>query len=81
MTALVDTLALGVVATGAVVGVLGVATTGRWRPTLAFTLDLWLAAGLLRLAGDPEPARVAAAAAITFVRRLVGAALRHPAAG
>jgi len=34
-------------------------------------MDLWTAAGLLRLAGEPSWARVATAAAIVSIRRVI----------
>ena len=67
----------------AVLGVAGVACVvvatvlgGRWRLGLRHALDLWLAAGLLRLSGDPSWDQVTAAAALVAARRLIGVGLR-----
>ena len=79
MTDLLDALALLVTAGGLAGLVLAVARTGRWRAGLGFALDLWTAAGLLRLAGDVTWSRIAAAAAVVVVRRLVGFGWRAPA--
>jgi hypothetical protein len=43
----------------------------RWRITLPITLELWTAAGLLRLCGEPSWSRIAAAASVIAVRRLI----------
>ncbi|MGY1690234.1 hypothetical protein [Geodermatophilus sp. SYSU D01105] len=68
--------ATAVVAAALVCGVLALAVTRR--PPLALTvfLDLLLAAGLLRLAGDPSWQALAVAAAVVALRRVVGAGLR-----
>jgi hypothetical protein len=55
-----------------------------WRSGLGCLLDLWMAAGLLRLAGAPAWDRIAAAASIVAVRKMVVAALstrRHRSRG
>lgn len=75
MTRLLDALALSVTTSALVVLALGV-VVARWRDGLAASLELWVAAGLLRLAHGPDPQRLAAAAAIIGVRRLVGFGLR-----
>ena len=80
MRDLLDPAALLLTTGGLACLVLAVAVTGRWRPGLGFTLDAWTAAGLLRLAASPTWNRIAAAAAIIVVRRLVGLGLRAGAA-
>ncbi len=67
--------ASAVAAAGLAAAVLG-AAVGRWRDGLLVTLDLWIGAGLLRLAFDPGLQSIAAAAGVIAVRRLVSAALR-----
>lgn len=60
----------------AIAGVLSVVLAavlgGRWRVGLLHALDLWLAAGLLRLSGDLSWAQIAAAAALVVARWLIG---------
>jgi hypothetical protein len=72
---LFDALSLLVSAAGVVVAVLGAATTGRLRDGLPMMLDLWVAAGLLRLTGEPDANRLLAAALLLAVRKLVTHAL------
>lgn len=50
--------------------------TRRALPALAVLLDLLLAAGLLRLLGEPDWQAIVTAAAIVAIRRLLAAALR-----
>jgi hypothetical protein len=64
---------------GLIAGVAVLARTGRVLPALAVSLDLWTAAGLLRLAGPPSWPRIAAAAVIIALRRLLAAGLRSAA--
>lgn len=76
MTATYQALALATAAAGLVS--LVVATVGgRWREGLRMALDLWLAAGLLRLSADPDWDAILAAAGVVAVRELVGYGLRH----
>jgi len=70
-----DMVALAVTASGVVVLALAV-LVARWKDGLPAALELWVAAGLLRLAHAPEPKRLAAASAIIAVRHLVGFGLR-----
>ncbi|MFP5327103.1 MAG: hypothetical protein ACLGHT_06440 [Acidimicrobiia bacterium] len=70
-----DQAALVVSVAGIVAGI-AVAATGHWREGLKASLELWVAAGLLRLTFDPDIERIAAAAAIITVRRLASHALR-----
>lgn len=76
MTSIVADAALALTAAGVVCVVWAVVWTAAWRPGLHMALDLWVAAGLLRLTGDPAPADLLVAAAIIAVRQLVGAGLR-----
>jgi hypothetical protein len=76
VTALLDQLALLLSAAGLVAGGLVLARTLDWRLALAAAVDLWTAAGLLRLAGPPSWSRLGAAAAVLVVRRLVAVGLR-----
>ena len=68
--------ALGVTAAGLVAAAVAAAAARRPLLGLKILLDFLLAAGLLRLTGDPAWTTVATAAAIVAVRRLVGAGLR-----
>ncbi|MGY1640254.1 hypothetical protein ACI782_03865 [Geodermatophilus sp. SYSU D00703] len=71
-----STAAVAVVAAAVLSGVLAPAVTRRPPLALALFLDLLLAAGLLRLTGDPGWRALATAAAIVVIRRLAGAGLR-----
>ena len=75
MSELVHSASVLVAAGGLVVVVLA-AGLGQWRQGLAAMLDLFLAAGLLRLVGDPGTSQIAAAGAVLVVRRLVNLGLR-----
>ncbi len=79
MTAVLDMLALLCTGGGLIAGAAALARTGQVLPAVAVGLDLWTAAGLLRLAGSPSWQRIAAAAAVVALRRLLSAGL-HPAA-
>jgi hypothetical protein len=68
--------AVGVAAAALVAGALALATTRRPRAALPVLLDLLLAAGLLRLTGDPGWPALATAASIVALRQLIGAGLR-----
>jgi hypothetical protein len=70
MTRLLDLLAMILT----VLGLVALATAGwhgRARAAVPFMLDMWLAAGLLRLGGSPSWTRASAAAAILIIRRLI----------
>jgi hypothetical protein len=69
-------LALGVSSAAIVAGVLALVATRRPLLALKVLLDLLLAAGLLRLTGDPGWRTILTAAAIVAVRRLIGVGLR-----
>ncbi len=72
----VDTLALAVTAAG-LLAAAGVLAASR-RPLFALKvlLDFLLAAGLLRLTGQPGWTAIATAAAVVAIRRLLGVGLR-----
>lgn len=69
--------AVAVAAAALVAGVVALSVTRRPPLAIAVFLDLLLAAGLLRLAGDPGWQALATAASIVAIRRLVGAGLRR----
>jgi hypothetical protein len=74
--AVVDTVALGVTAAGLVAAAATLGATGRLRLAVKVLLDFLLAAGLLRLSGQPGWTALATAAAVVAVRQLVGLGLR-----
>jgi hypothetical protein len=67
---------VGIGAAALVAGAVAFLSTGRPGLALSVLLDLLLAAGLLRLAGDPEWQALATAAAIVVLRRLIRTGLR-----
>ena len=67
--------ALGCTAAGLAVLVVVSLAGRRLLVGLRCALDLWLAAGLLRLAGEPSWATIGGAAAIVAVRQLVARGL------
>ncbi|NYG55364.1 hypothetical protein [Nocardioides perillae] len=69
MTALLAGLAVLVTGAAVVVAALVYAVTRAWSPAVPVLLELLLAAGLLRLAADPDWRAVAAAAVLVLVRR------------
>ena len=82
MTELLADLATWVSAAAIVVGVVVLPATKAPRTALGVTLDLLLAAGLLRLSASLDWPAIGAAAAIIAVRKLVSEALRGtPATG
>ncbi|MGC4880724.1 hypothetical protein ACLQ26_31165 [Micromonospora sp. DT43] len=64
-----------VTALALVAGVVTALCTGALRVAVRVLLDLLTAAGLLRLAGDPQWGGLATAAAIVALRQLLAAAL------
>jgi hypothetical protein len=76
VTALLDRLALAITAGGLVAGLVVVARTGKALLALRVALELWTAAGLLRLAGPPSWPRLTGAAAVIALRQLLGLGLR-----
>ncbi len=71
MIPVTDALALACTTAGLLAVALAGMTGRRWRAGLGFGLDLWVAAALLRLSGEPDLRAVAAAAAVIIARRLV----------
>ncbi|MGC4869177.1 hypothetical protein ACLQ3B_27480 [Micromonospora sp. DT53] len=61
-----------------VAGVVTTLSTGALRSGVRVLLDLLTAAGLLRLAGEPDWNGLAGAVAIIALRQLLGAALSRP---
>jgi hypothetical protein len=80
MTTALRYAALGCVAAGLISGLLALLVGRDVRVALRVALDLWLAAGLLRLALPGTATGLAAVAAIVVVRQVVGLALRRPPA-
>jgi hypothetical protein len=71
-----STLALLLTAAALLAGLVALGTTRRLAAALPVVLDLLVAAGLLRLVGEPGWPALATAAAIILVRRLIGFGLR-----
>jgi len=69
-------LAGGLAAAALLAGALALASTRRPALALSVLLDLLLAAGLLRLVGDPGWRTILTAASIVVLRRLIGVGLR-----
>ena len=76
-------LAALLTAAGVVAAALGILTPPRsrtrTRAALAAMLDLWTAASLLQLAGEPRWSTVGMAAILVALRILLRAGLAHPA--
>jgi hypothetical protein len=70
------TLALLVTAAALTAGLVALIATRRPAAALPVLLDLLVAAGLLRLVGQPSWQALATAAAIIVLRRLIGLGLR-----
>jgi hypothetical protein len=51
---------------------------GGWRQGVLMMLDLWVAAGLLRLSADASWPRLGAIASIVVIRHVVARTLLHP---
>ena len=67
---------LAVVAAGLLSGVLALAVTRRPALALGILLDFLVAAGLLRLIGEPDWQAILTAAVVVAMRHLVGYGLR-----
>jgi hypothetical protein len=78
MASALDSISLGLAGAGMLVLLLGSTFGTSWRAAIPVTVEVWTAAGLLRLAGEPSWTRIATAAAIIAVRRLIVS--RAPAA-
>lgn len=70
------TLALLVTAMALVAGLVALVATRRPAAALPVLLDLLVAAGLLRLVGQPSWQALATAAVVLVLRRLIGFGLR-----
>ncbi|CAN5537613.1 hypothetical protein BH18ACT8_BH18ACT8_16340 [soil metagenome] len=81
MTGLLDSLALLCTAAGLVAGITVLASSRDSLLALRTALELWVAAGLLRLAGPPSWSTLAAAAAVIVTRQLITQALRWSGPG
>jgi hypothetical protein len=68
--------AIGAGLAGLGAGAVVLLATRQAMAAVGALLDLLLAAGLLRLAGDPSWTAVSTAAAIVLLRRLIGVGLR-----
>lgn len=71
------TLALVCTAGGVIAGLVALATTGKIVVALRLALELWTAAGLIRLAGPRSWQLLASAAAIVAIRQLIAVSLRY----
>lgn len=76
LDAVVAAMALIVAAAALIAAALAFAVSRRPGLALSVFLDLLLAAGLLRLVGEPSWQAIATAAAIVALRRLLGTGLR-----
>ena len=76
LQATAGTLALAVTAAALVAGLVALVATRRPAAALPVFLDLLVAAGLLRLVGEPTWQALATAAGIIGLRRLIGFGLR-----
>lgn len=72
-------LAVTLSAAGLVVGAVGALTTRHLRAGVPMMLELWTAAGLIKLSGDPSWPSIILAAIVIGLRRLVTFGLRDPA--
>ena len=78
---LFDGLAVLLTATGVIAALLGIGlaprSKARIQAGLGVMLDLWLAAGLLQLAGEPRWSTVGTSAILVALRMLLRASLAH----
>jgi hypothetical protein len=72
-----DALALAISAAGIAIAMIAASATGQARAGILPLLELWTAAGLLRLAGAPSWSRIASVAAVIAIRKLVMVGLRR----
>jgi hypothetical protein len=77
MTAILQYAALACVLAGLIAGATALVVSRDATLGLRVALDLWLAAGLLRLAAPSPGRQLLAAATIIAIRHLVGHALRR----
>lgn len=76
LDAIAGALAVAISAAALAAGALTLAVTRRPAAALSVLLDLLLAAGLLRLVGEPTWRSVGTAAAIVVLRRVISTGLR-----
>jgi hypothetical protein len=67
-----------ITAAGVLVAIWAAVLTRNVRQGFPLALDLWMAAGLLRLSDESDWRHIAAAAAIVLIRKLVAVALNRP---
>lgn len=78
---MIAALAAVLLAAGLVAGAAAALATRRPLDALPVALDLWQAAGILRLSGPLGSRALAVAGATVLVRRLAAAGVRRAAAG
>ena len=78
MSELIRQAALLLTAAGLICLGLAAMLARSWRAGLRMALDLWMAAGLLRLGLHTHGTDLAGAAAIVAIRQLISLGLRHP---
>jgi hypothetical protein len=71
ITATLDAMALLLLEAGVVVLAVGLTFGARWLTAIPVALELWAAASLLRPSGSPSWPRIATAAAIILIRRVI----------
>jgi hypothetical protein len=79
MSTVLDQAAALAAAAGLGALIVGVLAARAWREPLRMALDLWVAAGLIRLAEPPGRGALLSAAVILAVRQVVSFGLRHSA--
>jgi hypothetical protein len=70
-----DALALALAASGVLAALLAGAVTREPRAGFPMMLELWTAAGILRLLGGPAWGRIVSAAVVIVLRRIVTSSL------
>ncbi len=68
---IVNAAALAIVSASIVIALVAFLRTHQLRQAMSFMLDLWVAAGLLRLSQDASWTAIAGAVALIAVRKLV----------
>lgn len=71
MPAVLHWLSLALAGAGSLVVVLSFSLLARWWAGIPVAMELWTAAGLLNLAGEPDWTRIATAAVIISIRKLI----------
>lgn len=78
MEACLDVSSVAFAAAGLMVLLSALLPAVRWGSAVPIALELWTAAGLLRLLGEPSWSRIAAAGAIVVMRRLIALSRGQP---